>query len=96
MTLGKQILKLVGGESNVKSVAHCATRLRLNLKDESKGDLEGVKTVEGVVGAVKRGGVYQIIIGTDVVHVSEEIKKMGPIGETEPEKEKKENLCFFL
>lgn len=51
--------------------------------------MEGVKTVEGVVGAVKRGGVYQIIIGTDVVHVSEEIKKMGPIGETEPEKEKK-------
>ena len=36
MNLGKQILELVGGESNVSSVAHCATRLRFALKDESK------------------------------------------------------------
>ena len=94
--MAEGILSHMGGIGNVSFMTNCATRLRLNLKDESKGDLEGVKTVEGVVGAVKRGGVYQIIIGTDVVHVSEEIKKMGPIGETEPEKEKKENLVNRL
>ena len=36
MNLGKNILKLVGGEANVDSVAHCATRLRFRLKDDSK------------------------------------------------------------
>ena len=73
-------------------MTNCATRLRLNLKDESKGDLEGVKTVPGVVGAVKKGGVYQIIIGTDVVNVVNEIKKMGPVGGDEPEQKEKESL----
>ena len=75
------ILMHMGGIENISFMTNCATRLRLNLKDDSKADLDGVKTVKGVVGAVKKGGVYQIIIGTDVPHVLAEIRKRGPIGE---------------
>lgn len=82
--MAEGILSHMGGVSNISYMTNCATRLRLNLKDEAKADLEGVKTVPGVVGAVKRGDVYQIIIGTDVSHVLDEIKKMGPVGEGSP------------
>ncbi len=90
--MAEGILSHMGGLGNISYMTNCATRLRLNLKDESKGDLEGVKTVPGVVGAVKKGGVYQIIIGTDVVNVVNEIKKMGPVGGDEPEQKEKESL----
>ncbi len=90
--MAEGILSHMGGLENISYMTNCATRLRLNLKDESKGDLEGVKTVPGVVGAVKKGGVYQIIIGTDVVNVVNEIKKMGPVGGDEPEQKEKESL----
>ena len=90
--MAEGILSHMGGLENLSYMTNCATRLRLNLKDESKGDLEGVKTVPGVVGAVKKGGVYQIIIGTDVVNVVNEIKKMGPVGGDEPEQKEKESL----
>lgn len=43
MNLGKTILQLVGGSSNVNSVAHCATRLRFRLKDEAKADTKRLK-----------------------------------------------------
>lgn len=90
--MAEGILSHMGGLENISYMTNCATRLRLNLKDESKGDLEGAKTVPGVVGAVKKGGVYQIIIGTDVVNVVNEIKKMGPVGGDEPEQKEKESL----
>ena len=94
--MAEGILSHMGGIENISFMTNCATRLRLNLKDEAKGDLEGVKTVKGVVGAVKRAGVYQIIIGTDVVKVADEIKKLGPVGGDEPAAEKKENLVNRL
>lgn len=90
--MAEGILSHMGGIENISYMTNCATRLRLNLKDESKGDLEGVKTVSGVVGAVKKGGVYQIIIGTDVVNVLNEIKKMGSVGNAEEKEEHKGNL----
>ena len=40
-TTAKELLRLVGGKENVISAAHCATRLRLGLKDEKKADVEG-------------------------------------------------------
>ena len=77
-------------------MTHCATRLRLNFKDESKVDLEAVKKVEGVIGAVKKGGQYQIIIGTDVAQVMNEVNKLGKITGGESGQEKKENLINRL
>ncbi len=60
------VLKAVGGKDNIEFAAHCATRLRLNLKDESKLDEAAVKAVSGVIGLNKVGKQYQVIIGQNV------------------------------
>ena len=77
--MAEGILTHVGGIENISFMTNCATRLRLTLKEDSKADLEAVKKVPGVVGAVRKSGQYQVIIGTDVVHVLNEINKMGEI-----------------
>lgn len=63
-----QILKLVGGPENVISAAHCATRLRLVLTDESKADVDGLLNVDLVKGQFANGGQFQIIIGSGTVN----------------------------
>ncbi|NNJ30632.1 beta-glucoside-specific PTS transporter subunit IIABC [Lacrimispora defluvii] len=80
--LAKEILVLVGGSENIAQLNNCATRLRMNLKDESKIDLNKIKEIQGVLGAAKKSGQYQIIIGTDVSNVCDEIRKMGQITES--------------
>ena len=94
--MARDILGCTGGIENISFMTHCATRLRLNFKDESKVDLEAVKKVEGVIGAVKKGGQYQIIIGTDVAQVMNEVNKLGKITGGESGQEKKENLINRL
>lgn len=68
------ILDNVGGSENISNMTHCATRLRLNLKDPSKANDEAVKTVDSVVNVVKKAGQYQILIGTEVPHVYDEFE----------------------
>lgn len=68
----KGILDHVGGPENIANMTHCATRLRLNLKDPSKADDEAVKNVEGVVNVIDKAGQYQILIGIEVPHVYDE------------------------
>ncbi len=75
--LAAEILKCVGGPENVISVTNCMTRLRFQLKDSKKANVEAIKNLKGVQGAVTKNGQFQIIIGTDVSHVCEEIKKLG-------------------
>ena len=60
----KEILRLIGGKENVISAAHCATRLRLVLKDEKLADVEGILNTELVKGQFATGGQFQIIIGS--------------------------------
>lgn len=72
-----EILKLVGGEKNVASVTNCMTRLRFNLNDAKKADVEAIKKIKGVQGVVTKNGQFQVVIGTDVGNVCEEIKKLG-------------------
>ncbi len=89
--LAKEIIEKVGGASNVSAVAHCMTRLRFNLKDESKVNLETVKAIDGVVGAVNKGGQFQVIIGTHVSKVFEAIQAVGNFDQSssdEPEEKK--------
>ena len=62
----EEILKEIGGEKNIKDLTHCVTRLRFVLKDESIVDDEKVKAIKGVMGIMKKGGQYQVIIGNDV------------------------------
>ncbi|WP_195513608.1 beta-glucoside-specific PTS transporter subunit IIABC [Turicibacter sanguinis] len=77
--LAKEIIEKVGGASNISNVAHCMTRLRFNLQDANKVNVDEVKAINGVVGAVNKGGQFQVIIGTHVSGVFEAIQKVGVI-----------------
>ncbi len=81
--IASQILEKVGGEKNVLSVGHCATRLRFNLKDSSLADTEGLKKLSGVVGVVNKGGQYQVVIGNDVQNVHRALQDLGSFNEDE-------------
>lgn len=63
------ILAAVGGKDNITRATHCATRLRLVLKDEKIVDKEKVDDLDKVAGSVFSGGQYQVIIGTNVPDV---------------------------
>lgn len=66
----KEIVKLVGGKSNVKNVLNCMTRLRFELKDESLADEKAIKSQKLVKGVVRQGGQYQVIVGTEVSEIA--------------------------
>lgn len=65
--VARAILQEVGGKDNVLSVTHCATRLRLVLKDQGALDKPGVEAIDGVKGSFTAAGQYQIILGTGFV-----------------------------
>ena len=67
--LAGEILNRIGGEENVAQVTHCATRLRFNLVNEKKADVNALKNTKGVMGVVSSGGQFQVIIGSDVASV---------------------------
>ncbi|WP_423217317.1 beta-glucoside-specific PTS transporter subunit IIABC [Streptococcus equinus] len=77
--LAQDILAHVGGKENVNSLKHCVTRLRFDLKDESKADDDYLKQRDGVVTVVKAGGQYQVVIGNHVPDVYDEVLKVGGI-----------------
>ena len=70
------ILKLVGGADNVEEVTHCFTRLRFVLKDESIPRDEEVSRAEGVISVVRAGGQYQVVCGTKVQGIYQELEEM--------------------
>ncbi|WP_373773977.1 PTS transporter subunit EIIC [Streptococcus ferus] len=72
----KAILDHVGGKENIVGMTHCATRLRLNLKDDSKVDDGAVKKIDGVVNVINTAGQYQILIGIEVPHVYDEFEAL--------------------
>ena len=94
--LGTKILELVGGKENVTGLTHCATRLRFILKDDSKAQTEALKSTAGVLGVVKNGGQYQVIIGNDVNHVYKPIAEVCDLTQASSKKgsepEEKKNL----
>lgn len=99
--VGRQILERLGGKDNVISLVHCMTRLRFVLKDESLVDDELVKNTKGVMGIMKKGGQYQIIIGNEVSKVYNEICKLGNFETIKPKnnnkpKEKQSILSTIL
>lgn len=71
--IAEQVLAAVGGASNLKDATHCMTRLRLYLKDDSIPKDDEVKAIKGVLGVVRGGQQYQIVIGTNVPKVYEEL-----------------------
>ena len=64
----EEIVGLIGGRDNVAQAAHCATRLRLVIKDNSKVNKEALDEVEGVQGIFESNGQLQLIIGTGTVN----------------------------
>lgn len=61
------LLPLLGGPANVRSVAHCMTRLRLGLADRSRVEDEALRALPGVLGVVEDGDSYQVVLGPGVV-----------------------------
>lgn len=64
--LAKEILQAVGGKNNVNEVYHCITRLRFQLKDQSKVNEKQLKDLDKVMGTNVAGNQFQVIIGNDV------------------------------
>lgn len=75
--MASEILAGVGGKENVTFVAHCMTRLRFNLKDQSKVKLDDIKKMSGVLGCQFSSGQFQVIIGQTVEHVYKEVCAQG-------------------
>ncbi|MCM2982371.1 beta-glucoside-specific PTS transporter subunit IIABC [Niallia circulans] len=93
--LAKVIIDKVGGEENVKSLTHCATRLRFNLKDDQKPDEKTLKSTPGIMGVVNKGGQYQVIIGSDVGNVYKEIITQTNIANDEAKSEGEDKRSAF-
>ena len=74
-----QLLDLVGGKDNIKSVTHCITRMRFVLKDQSKADIAGIEKLDSVKGSFTQAGQFQVIIGNDVADFYQEFSKISGI-----------------
>lgn len=75
--LARIIIQNVGGKSNINSVAHCITRLRFKLKDESKANKEVLEATDGVIKVMQSGGQYQVVIGNNVTDVYDAVLEVG-------------------
>lgn len=75
--IAESVLAAVGGKENIVSVTHCMTRLRFNLKDMSVPKDEEVKAIKGTMGVTRSGGQYQVIVGTNVDKVCQELCTMA-------------------
>lgn len=81
--LCNEILENVGGKDNISNALHCMTRLRLNVKDKSKVQVENVKKIKGVVGAQFSGEQFQVIIGQHVSDVYPEFCSIAGLSAAE-------------
>ncbi|MEK3823187.1 MULTISPECIES: sucrose-specific PTS transporter subunit IIBC [Paenibacillus] len=76
--IAKEVIQAVGGKDNIASFAHCATRLRIMVKDKEQIDQKQVENIDKVKGAFFNSGQYQIIFGTGTVNrIFEEVEKQG-------------------
>lgn len=76
--IAKEVIEAVGGADNIISAAHCATRLRIILKDRNKADDKVVEAIDKVKGFFFTAGQYQIIFGTGTVNkVFEQVSALG-------------------
>ncbi len=79
----EEILKNIGGKDNIESVTHCATRLRMVLKDEGKADAKAIEKLDLVEGSFSNAGQFQIILGQGKVNkVYKELSEIAGIKES--------------
>lgn len=87
-TVAANILKNVGGAENVTDLTHCFTRLRFVLKNEELANKAVIEKLEGVIQVVVAGGQFQVVIGTKVNKVYDEILPMVNLSGEKVEAEK--------
>ena len=75
--LGREITEAVGGAGNVRTVNHCATRLRFQLRDRAAADRERLQSLPGVLSVVDASGELQVVIGNNVARVYEALGVTG-------------------
>ena len=90
--IASQLIENVGGKQNIKSVQHCATRLRLQLKNNDRRNEEAVSDIEGGKGVFLTQSQFQIIFGSGLVNlVCDEVQKqLGIAVDTSADDEKEE------
>lgn len=95
--LAQKIVSLVGGKENINTVYHCQTRLRFKLKDESKADQDALNNMDSVAKCLISGGVFQVVIGTHVKDVFEEVEKIvGPLENKEQDQSEKKGILSVI
>lgn len=94
--LARTIIKNVGGGGNISNFTHCATRLRFNLKNDSKADLQTLKSTKGIIGVINSNGQLQIIIGSDVSNVYKEILNSNLVVSNDKQDNKKKGLTSIF
>ncbi|MEG0159890.1 MAG: beta-glucoside-specific PTS transporter subunit IIABC [Carnobacterium sp.] len=79
--VAQEIVEKLGGKENISDAYHCQTRLRFKLIDEQKVDKEELEELDGVATYLVNAGVHQVVIGTHVKDVFEEIDKKVDVSE---------------
>ncbi|MBT2285691.1 PTS glucose transporter subunit IIA [Paenibacillus polymyxa] len=84
--LSKEIIQLTGGQENITQAWHCITRLRFNVREQNKVQLEQIKALDGVLGAQFQNDQFQVVIGNQVAAVYEQIEdQLKQSGISKPE-----------
>lgn len=89
--LAEEILQKVGGEKNIINYSHCSTRLRFDLKDEKKVDRISLEKTDGVLSVMEVAGQTQIVLGSKVQYIFEELQvflSQGNVVTSDKEKKK--------
>ncbi|MEB5951930.1 beta-glucoside-specific PTS transporter subunit IIABC [Enterococcus innesii] len=90
-SLAKKIVQYLGGQENITDAYHCQTRLRFKVKDEKRIDQGELEALDGVAKYINNAGVHQVVIGTHVKDVYEEVTKLVSLqssGTSEPGEKK--------
>ena len=93
--IANELYNALGTDKNIISATHCMTRLRVRLNDFSLVDDEVVKNIDGVMGVMKKGGQYQIILGNDVNKYYKEFIKIGDFETDSTAEGPKEKTTIF-
>ncbi|NUA42542.1 PTS system beta-glucoside-specific EIIBCA component [Dickeya solani] len=97
-TLASEIRDGVGGQENIISVIHCATRLRFKLRDNANANADVLKNNPGIIMVVESGGQFQVVVGNQVADVYQALLSLDGMARfSEPgisEEEKKKDSLF--
>lgn len=91
----QDIYQALGEDKNITSVTHCMTRLRVKLKDSTLVNDDDIKNIPGIMGVMKKGGQYQIVLGNDVNKYYKEFIKLGHFETGESDNEPKEKTSVL-